>query len=463
MSRTRLLFGICLLIALLLGLQTSAFAGTYNWTGPTSGTANWNNAANWNSGAGGYPNAQDDVANLMLGNTGDLTVNLNEPITIGTLNTGNTSATILAPNGGALTFDVSAGDAEWTHAPTGNATFDIAAPVFLDDSIKIYNNRTEYSARQLIGGDIAASSAGTKTMKWLGQKSTPSGGQPYIRIGGAITDGAGQLAITCQPVFGGPVLYLDSNSNTFTGEVKNSSSFNNSDLIVNQSNSLGSPSAGTTVMGGKAVLFLRASVIGEALTLRGYGSGGGSLFNDMHANTWGGLITLVGDAGIGTSDYSGANLTIDVASGNAIEGDHNLIFRTGAAGFPITVNDPIATGPGGLAKEYAGTLFLDALNTYYGDTTVNGGTLSTTVAYLDDASEVSIASGALMNLNFTGNDVIAELWLNGVAQGPGTYNSTTDPGYFTGTGSLQIVPEPSTFVLTALGALCLIPIWRRRK
>ena len=80
---------------------------------------------------------------------------------------------------------------------------------------------------------------------------------------------------------------------------------------------------------------------------------------------------------------------------------------------------------------------------YSGDTLVNAGTLSLTQMGLSDTSEVSIASGAILNLAFSGTDTIGSLYLNGVAQGPGIYDAGTSGGYITGSGSLDIIPSPS--------------------
>ena len=104
--------------------------------------------------------------------------------------------------------------------------------------------------------------------------------------------------------------------------------------------------------------------------------------------------------------------------------------------------DLVGTPDGGLLKLGDGTLTLLQESDYTGDTTVSGGILEILHAYLDDASSVSIASGADMILNFAGADTIGELILDGVPQAPGTYNVTTDPAYFSGTGSLLVFAYP---------------------
>jgi autotransporter-associated beta strand protein len=492
-------------VLLIAGLSNSAYAVDYTWSGPTAGTADWNDHLNWGSGGvGAYPKNQDDVANLTLANTGLLTINLNVAITVGTLNTGNTagttSATILAPNGGSLTFDVSADDAQWTHSPTGDATFDIGAPVFLDDSITIYNNRTNFGGRQLIGGNITAASAGTKTIKWLGQEGVAGGGQPYIRIGGDISDGPGQLAVSSQSIIAGqgPGLYLDSSNNTYTG-ITEAIAAGSADLIVSTSGSLGSTVSGTVIGGGVGnnVLWLRATVIGEALTLSGNGWTGGALFAERNVTIWGGPITLVGDARIATSNYLNSDLTIDVDAGNAIAGDFNLNFTTGAVGHPIQVNDPIATGPGGLTKAGEGTLFLNAVNTYTGDTDVDGGTidlgssgglrfeigasgvnnkifgdgtidldgvltfdLSGAGTSLGDTWQIVDTSGGLTANYSAGFSVAGFSESGGIwTLGSGAYAFDESTGVLSVVG--VVIPEPGTLVLLVMGGIGLI--FRRRK
>ena len=101
-----------------------------------------------------------------------------------------------------------------------------------------------------------------------------------------------------------------------------------------------------------------------------------------------------------------------------------------------------AGGLTSVVKDGAGKWILSGANTYTGSTTVNGGTLSLTSAYLDNASAVTLASGAKLNLNFAGNDIIGSLEINGSGPLPGgIYNSShpTYGSYFTGTGSLIVL------------------------
>jgi fibronectin-binding autotransporter adhesin len=117
---------------------------------------------------------------------------------------------------------------------------------------------------------------------------------------------------------------------------------------------------------------------------------------------------------------------------------------------------------GTLIKQGGGTLTLSQANTYLGDTQVDVGTLSISNAYLADASTVKIATSAFMDLNFTGIDTVGAVWLGGSNMGGGTFNATTQPTYFTGGGSLYVVPEPATMAFVVLGGLGLLARRRRR-
>ena len=91
-------------------------------------------------------------------------------------------------------------------------------------------------------------------------------------------------------------------------------------------------------------------------------------------------MTLTGIGGNATVDTTGGNITL---TGNL-------------------------SGPGGLNKVAARARFSSREATLYsGSTIVSGGTLSIAQIGLSDSAAVSIARAAMMNLGFTGTDVIA--------------------------------------------------------
>jgi autotransporter-associated beta strand protein len=143
-----------------------------------------------------------------------------------------------------------------------------------------------------------------------------------------------------------------------------------------------------------------------------------------------------------------------------------------------------------LSKIGSGTLTLSAFgNNFTGGTTLAGGALVVTVDgalgsgnvsltgpdvvltlqtgvmnnYIGDGANLSLVSGAKVDLNFTGGgDVVNGLVLGGVVQANGTYDASNTSAYFTGTGSIIVVPEPSSIALLAIGAISFVYIRRKK-
>ncbi len=117
-----------------------------------------------------------------------------------------------------------------------------------------------------------------------------------------------------------------------------------------------------------------------------------------------------------------------------------------AAAQTINVGSAIS-GPGAVtAQGDAGSVYTLSAPGYSGNTTVNSGTLKLGAANANnDASTVTIASGgAKIDIAFSGNDSVAALVLGGTNMGPGTYNATSHPAFFTGTGGGNIVVAPTS-------------------
>ena len=130
-----------------------------------------------------------------------------------------------------------------------------------------------------------------------------------------------------------------------------------------------------------------------------------------------------------TNSASGTLSTITVGNGNA-SSTFNGLIENGA-------------GQVALTKIGSGTLTLPTANTFTGDTTVSGGTLSLGTASLAATSAVNLSTGTVLNLNFTGTNNITTLRINGLAQAPGTWGSlsssaTNKTALITGNGLLNI-------------------------
>jgi len=117
-------------------------------------------------------------------------------------------------------------------------------------------------------------------------------------------------------------------------------------------------------------------------------------------------------------------------------------------GFNIKISQPLLTGEsskdGGLTKKGDGQLEIAGEYTYTGDTTVIAGTLSVQRASFDDASTITIAAGATLNLNTSGaTDTVGSLILSGVTKPAGTYGAIGsgaqhETSLITGTGFIVV-------------------------
>jgi autotransporter-associated beta strand protein len=96
------------------------------------------------------------------------------------------------------------------------------------------------------------------------------------------------------------------------------------------------------------------------------------------------------------------------------------------------------TGTGALTKSGAGEWIMTGTNSYSGATTVSAGTLSITAPNLSDTATLSIASGAMLNLPYTGTDHVGALVIHGATQPDGVYDSTNSSGAITGTGKILV-------------------------
>ncbi|MFM2297693.1 MAG: hypothetical protein RL117_1400 [Verrucomicrobiota bacterium] len=120
---------------------------------------------------------------------------------------------------------------------------------------------------------------------------------------------------------------------------------------------------------------------------------------------------------------------------------------TTANGVSATISSAIAGGAG-MVKDGSGTLSLTSTtSSRSGPTTVRAGTLSlgngSSNANLADSSPVSISSGATLNLNYSGTDIVNSLSFGGIARPPGIYSAANSP-FITGSGTLTVSTGPAT-------------------
>ncbi|MFQ3243085.1 MAG: autotransporter-associated beta strand protein, partial [Lentimonas sp.] len=176
----------------------------------------------------------------------------------------------------------------------------------------------------------------------------------------------------------------------------------------------------------------------------------------------GGASPTVTVTGSGASQIDGTgNMTLvstifeveDVTGNNAADLTVSLSLQN-MTGISFTGNVQI---DGAVTKTGAGTLTLSATNSYTGATTVSAGILSlgngTNNTALNDAADMIVASGAMLNLNYTGTDTIDELSLGGALQTPGIWGASgsgatfINDSFFSGGGTLTVGtgPEPTAY------------------
>ncbi len=144
-----------------LAVAPSVFAASDTWVPTAAGPYGWNDPANWATTTQ-FPNGIDDVANVNINTAGAQTIELNEPITVGTLNLGDSTTaffaqTIAAGTVGSITFDVSTGSAVLgrtvTVAPGMSET--ISAGITLNDDLIIRVPYLASANRIALGGVIS--------------------------------------------------------------------------------------------------------------------------------------------------------------------------------------------------------------------------------------------------------------------------------------------------------------------
>jgi autotransporter-associated beta strand protein len=159
-------------------------------------------------------------------------------------------------------------------------------------------------------------------------------------------------------------------------------------------------------------------------------------------NTYTGATTI----SAGTLQLGDGGTTGSLSTSSTITNNGNLIInRSNAVTQGTDFSASAIGGSGSLTQAGTGTTTLIAMNTYIGNTTVLAGTLrlgnGTSSTNLADNANVIVATGAMLDLDYTGTDQISGLWLDGLQLPPGIYSSAS--GFITGTGTLTVTTGPT--------------------
>ena len=259
---------------------------------------------------------------------------------------------------------------------------------------------------QLWSGDfVFAGSAplhmGTGSVSWTGNRSITVSGNP-LTLGGVIADSGTGLA-----KFGPGSLVL-SGANLYTGTVTVAAGT----LVVTNALALGGTAAGTTVSNG-ASLQLQGGLAWnhEPLLLSGTGgAAGGALVSGAGNNVWNGPMTLGG----ATTLFVGAGGSLSLLGNAVVAGSYTLTVA--GAGSTVLGGALVLGGTSaGLVKADAGTLSLNASNSYNGPTTVTLGQLwiGSDGALGSSAGATTVGAGALVDLRSVNYTTTETITLNG--------------------------------------------------
>jgi autotransporter-associated beta strand protein len=280
--------------------------------------------------------------------------------------------------------------------------------------------------------------------------------------------GSGSLTFSGPFTLGLNGIYMGGDGGTALITVNGNVTFGSGGTVISAYGS-GESYVGTIngfISGGGGTL-LTTNTSGAALTLAGQISGPINIYNtgtSSGATVLGNANTFTGTvrAQLGTLTVNNAlglqNATLDMnvadsgtvsfasAAANgvtlgALTGARNLALPSGANNIGNNNSTTTYTGNlsgGSLVKIGMGTLTLSS-NAYTGNTTVSAGTLSIAQTNLSSSSIVTVASGAVLNLNYTGTNVVLALVLNGVNEPTGVYNNGNSGGLITGAGSIKVV------------------------
>jgi len=357
-----------------LRVEINGGARSNYWDDGANTTA-WGTGLNWNKDT--VPVAGDSVffTDLFSGIESSESVVLGSNRTVGSVYFSGTNSYTLSGN--TLIFDapgsVSTSHVYVLNSPNGNADHTISSATRADNNLEINHltatNLAFSGGMNLNGNDLLTENA-------AGGTTTISGA-----VSGAGSDitkrGSGTTVL--------------SGNNTFTGTV----TIENGILEARSNNALGSTAAGTTVQSGGTLALSNTITVGaETLSLTGTGEGGrGALLNLSGSNAYNGAVTL---AGASTVAAEAGTLTL---GGTLAAGANALTFQT-ASGTTIQANGIISGTDATLVKNGAGTLVLNAANTYTGETTVNAGTLrvANNAGLGSDAGNTTVNSGATLEL-----------------------------------------------------------------
>jgi autotransporter-associated beta strand protein len=404
----------------------------------------------WNGNftfAGGGHNLNTGPGSVTMGNSVSITVNSNTLAVGGGISDGGNNYTLNKTGNGALTL------------PVGN---------FFAGGLTLFSGTLNFGDPSAAGSGVFTVAGGAiDNVSGADLTLTPAS---YVWSGSFSVLGTGNLDLGFQTIVDSSApLTVNVVSNTFTTEGNlttgnniitktgngtwvmggGSTSANQLQLAVNQGEVDFARTSGQSIGLGTSGLTVRSNAL--VRDIHGFQVHSDTLITPVPVTLAGGLWDLNGNSenvdklfistgGVLRNGASASTSTFTAISGyTAMLTGPNCQFDVTAVDGILNFNGAIG-GSGSLVKTGLGLLNLETSNDYTGDTTVSAGTLELAFPSLASASTVTIASNAVLQLDFPSTNVVGALVLNGVSEAAGVYNNASNPAYFTGTGSLLVVP-----------------------
>ena len=293
------------------------------WTGGANAT--WSNNANWSSGVAPTNYQAVTFNNAGGGNTN---INLGGPVSVVRLVFDTSScAAHTIQSGNTLTFNPGGGI---TITDTVTTSQTLNCDVALQGPAAFV--KWSSSGTLIVNGGISAATSGMKRLALFGNGS--------FNLAGNISDGVGTLMLFKA---GTGTLTLGGN-NSYSGETVIASG----NVKVTNNNALGATTGATIVQSGASLQLPGNSNVGaEPITITGDGSGGQGalqLLDNVAAGTFGGQITVAGNARVHNRSFNNGNAlfnltgkitgggsgsTLQLWSSNSTPG-HFRLFATGS-------------------------------------------------------------------------------------------------------------------------------------
>jgi autotransporter-associated beta strand protein len=423
------------------------------WVPTAGGSYDWNSTTNWNPAT--TPNSTGIIALKNINITGNQTVNLNTPVTLGELIVGDSSGgentQLQKGTNGSLLFDQTGSAMAYltrTSGGTGDVTFKDDLAITLNDKLTVRSAGSTEKSTLSIAGNLSGSGGLTKegaelTLVLSGNNSYEGtttvaggilrldnagalpGGNLELTGGGILGLGAGDLTARTpgsgisqiQWTAGGGFAAFGGNRTVSFGTPGTSITWNATNFIGNgNALILGHTTADATLIWDQALNLLNGSrtvlvndgpaaidakisrfITGGSTTAANIfnKSGAGTLAltaNNFHnGDTNVNAGTLMIGDGGSSGGVSNASPNIIVASKATLAVNRSNTLIQGTANLMTAIS-----GAGGFAQLGAGTTEFALANVYTGPTTISAGTLKLNASgVLPNTSAVSIGSATL--------------------------------------------------------------------